>query len=162
LQTEDYARAILAADPETTEEQLEEVVAARLERQAILNKPVPPTLWVLLDEAVLHRLIGSRKVMYDQLLALADASCRSNVTVQIVPAEVGAHAGLLGAFIVAEFDSAPGTVYMESPDRGQTTELPSVVRRLSLTFDTLRADALPRGASRDLIGKVAEERWATP
>jgi hypothetical protein len=78
-----------------------------------------------------------------------------------MPAEVGAHAGLLGAFIVAGFDSSPSTVYMESPDQGQTTELPSVVRRLSLTFDTLRADALPRGASRDLVGKVAEERWAT-
>ena len=111
---------------------------------------------------MLHRLIGSRKIMYDQLLHLADTSCRSNITVQIVPAEIGAHAGLLGAFIVASFDNAPGTVYMESPDQGQTTELPSVVGRLSLTFDTLRADALPRGASRDLIGKVAEERWATP
>jgi Domain of unknown function (DUF5753) len=54
-------------------------------------------------------------------------------------------------------DNAAGTVYMESPDQGQTTEVPSVVRRLSRTFDTLRADALPRGASRDLIGKVAEE-----
>ena len=108
LQTADYARAILAADPETTEDQLGELVAARLERQAILDKPVPPTLWVLLDEAVLHRLIGSRKIMYDQLLELADASCRSNITVQIVPAEVGAHAGLLGAFIVAGFDNCTG------------------------------------------------------
>jgi transcriptional regulator with XRE-family HTH domain len=162
LQTAEYARAILSADPETTEEQLDELVAARVERQGILDRTHPPTLWVVLDEAVLHRLIGSRKVMYDQLLHLADTSCRSNITVQIVPAQIGAHAGLLGGFAIASFDSAPGTVYMESPDQGQTTELPSVVRRLSLTFDTLRADALPRGASRDLIGKVAEERWATP
>jgi transcriptional regulator with XRE-family HTH domain len=161
LQTADYARAILAADPETTDDQLEELVAARLKRQEILDKPTPPALWVVLDEAVLHRLIGSRKIMYDQLLALADSSCRSNITVQVVPAEIGAHAGLLGAFIVASFDSSPSTVYMESPDQGQIAEVPSVVRRLSVTFDTLRADALPRGASRDLIGKVAEERWAT-
>jgi transcriptional regulator with XRE-family HTH domain len=161
LQTADYARAILGADPETTEDQLAELVEARLGRQAILDRPAPPALWAVLDEAVLHRLIGSRKVMYDQLLALADASCRPNIAVQIVPAEVGAHAGLLGGFAIAGFDNAPSTVYMESPDQGQTTELPSVVRRLSLTFDTLRADALPRGASRDLIGKVAEERWAT-
>ena len=157
----EYARAILAADPEPTEDQLTDLVTARPERQAVLDKPIPPTLWVL-DEVVLHRLIGSRKVMYDQLLALADASCRSNITVQSVPTEVGAHAGLLGAFIVADFDNEPSTVYMESPEQGQTTQLPSVVRRLGRTFDTLRADALPRGASRDLIGKVAEERWATP
>ena len=78
-----------------------------------------------------------------------------------MPAEVGAHAGLLGAFAIASFDNAPGTVYMESPDEGQTTEMPSVVGRLCVTFDTLRAEAIPRGASRDLIGKVAEEQWAT-
>jgi hypothetical protein len=161
LQTADYAKAILAADPETNDDQLEELVAARLERQAIFDRAEPPTFWAVLDEAVLYRLIGSRKIMNDQLLHLADTSCRSNITVQIVPAEIGAHAGLLGGFAIATFGNAAGTVYMESPDQGQTTEVPSVVRRLSLTFDTLRADALPRGASRDLIGKVAEERWAT-
>jgi transcriptional regulator with XRE-family HTH domain len=161
LQTADYSRAILAADPETAEDQLDELVSARLERQTIFDRADPPTLCAVLDEAVLHRLIGTRKVMYDQLLHLADTSCRSNITVQIVPAEVGAHCGLLGGFAIASFGNAAGTVYMESPDQGQTTEAPSVVRRLSRTFDTLRADALPRGASRDLIGKVAEERWAT-
>jgi transcriptional regulator with XRE-family HTH domain len=162
LQTADYARAILAADPETTEDQLEELVAARMERQAIFDRPDPPAFWALVDESVLHRMIGSHKIMYNQLLALADASCRKNITVQIVPGEIGAHAGLLGGFAIATSDNAGGTVYMESPDQGLTIKVPSVVRRLSLVFDTLRADALPRGASRDLIGKVAEQKWATP
>ena len=159
VQTADYARAILAAGPDTTEDELEQLVSARIERQAIFDRPKPPKLWVVLDEAVLHRLIGSRKIMYDQLLCLADTSCRPSITVQVVPAGVGAHAGLLGGFAIASVDSAPGSVYMESPDQGQTTEKPSVVGKLSLTFDTLRAEALPRGASRDLIGKIAEERW---
>jgi transcriptional regulator with XRE-family HTH domain len=161
LQTAEYARAILAAEPGTAEDQLDELVSARLERQSILDRPKPPALWVVLDEHVLHRLIGSRKIMYNQLLSLADTSCRPNITVQVVPAGIGAHAGLLGGFAIASVNGAPGTVYMESPDQGQTTELPSVVGKLSLTFGTLRADALPRGASRDLIGKVAEEQWAT-
>jgi transcriptional regulator with XRE-family HTH domain len=159
LQTADYARAILAAGPDTTEDELEELVGARIERQSIFDRPRPPKLWAVLDEAVLHRLIGSRKIMYDQLQYLADTSCHPSITVQIVPAGVGAHAGLLGGFAIASFDSTPDTVYMESPDQGQTTEKPSVVGKLSLTFSTLRADALPRGASRELIGKVAEERW---
>lgn len=159
LQTADYAQAILAAGPDTTEDELEELVSARIERQTIFDRPKPPKLWAVLDEEVLHRLIGSRKIMYDQLLHLADTSCRPSITVQVVPAGVGAHAGLLGGFAIASVDSAPGSVYMESPDQGQTTEKPSVVGKLSLTFDTLRAEALPRGASRDLIGKIAEERW---
>jgi hypothetical protein len=76
-----------------------------------------------------------------------------------VPAGIGTHAGLLGGFAIASFDNGPSTVYMESPDQGQTTELPTVVRKLSLTFGTLSADALPRGASLDLMRKVAEEQW---
>jgi transcriptional regulator with XRE-family HTH domain len=159
LQTAEYARAILAAGPDTAEDELEDLVRARIERQAIFDRPRPPKFWVVVDEAVLHRLIGSRKVMYDQLLHLADTSCHPSITVQVVPAEVGAHAGLLGGFAIASVDGAPGTVYMESPDQGQTSEKPSVVGKLSLTFGTLRADALPRAASRDLIGKIAEERW---
>ncbi|MGI8448928.1 MAG: DUF5753 domain-containing protein [Streptosporangiaceae bacterium] len=108
-----------------------------MERQAILDRPSPPTLWVVLDEAVLHRLIGSRAIMCDQLQHLFDISCRSNLTVQIVPGSMGAHAGLLGGFAIAGFDNAASTVYLESPDHGQTTQLPSMVARLSLTFDTL-------------------------
>ena len=159
LQTADYARAILAAGPDTAEDELEQLVSARIERQAIFDRANPPKLWAVMDEAALHRLIGSHKIMYDQLLHLADTSCHPSITVQIVPAGIGAHAGLLGGFAIASFGSAPGTVYMESPDQGQTTGKPSVVGKLSLTFGTLRADALPRGASRDLIGKIAEERW---
>lgn len=159
LQTANYARAILNAGPEATEDQLEDLVSARIERQGILDRPRPPELWVVLDEAVLHRLIGSRKIMYDQLVHLADTSCRSNITVQIVPAEVGAHAGLLGAFIVAGFDTAPSILYAETAVEGQTIEKPALVGRAALAFDRLRAEALPRGASRDLIGKVAEEQW---
>jgi hypothetical protein len=76
----------------------------------------PPKLWAMMDEAVLHRLIGSRKIMHDQLLQLADMSCRPSVTLQVVPAGIGAHAGLLGGFAIASAGSPTDTVYMESPE----------------------------------------------
>jgi hypothetical protein len=163
LQTADYARALFRSwqSASTSDEELEELVSARIERQGILDRPKPPELWVVLDEAVLYRLIGSRKIVYEQLLHLADASCRANITVQVVPGEAGAHAGLLGAFIVAGFESAPSIVYAETAVEGQTIEKPALVSKAALAFDRLRAEALPRGASRDLIGKVAEERWAS-
>ena len=50
-----------------------------------------------------------------------------------------------------------GIVYFESLDEGQTIRDPATVAKIILTFDTLRSEALPRGASRDLIVKVAEE-----
>jgi transcriptional regulator with XRE-family HTH domain len=161
LQTADYARALFRAwqSASTTDDELEELVTARIERQEILDRPRPPELWVVLDEAVLHRHIGSRKIMHDQLAQVADMSCRPGITVQVVPAEVGAHAGLLGAFIVAGFDGSPSTLYAETAVEGQTIEKPALVSKAALAFDQLRAEALPRGASRDLIGKVAEERW---
>ena len=159
LQTADYARAILRVGPDTTEDMLEELVSARLERQAILDRPKPPELWVLIDEMVLRRLIGSRKIMHDQLLHLADASCRPNVTVQVVPAEVGAHAGLLGAFIVAALDDGLSVLYAETAVEAQTIERSALVKKAALAYDRLRSEALPHRSSRDLIGKVAEERW---
>lgn len=160
VHTADYARALFEAWRSAgSDDELDQLVGARMERQAILERPRPPALWVILDEGVLHRRIGSGKIMQAQLAHLAGMSGRPNITIQVVPGEVGAHVGLLGGFAIASADSAPGTVYMESPDQGQTTELPSVVAKVSETFDTLRAEALPRGASRDLIRRVAEERW---
>jgi hypothetical protein len=79
----------------------------------------------------------------------------------VVPTEVGAHVGLLGAFFIGSFENAPGIVYLESPDQGQTTERPAAVAKISEIFDMVRAEALPRGASRELIEKVAEEQWTT-
>jgi transcriptional regulator with XRE-family HTH domain len=127
LQTPDYARAILGGRPDPMEDELEQMVAARIERQAVLDRPRPPTLWVVLDE--------------------------------VVPARVGAHAGLLGAFIIAGFSGALDIVYLETSADGQVSDKSSVVAQVTLRFDTLRAVALPRDDSRGLIVKVADGRW---
>jgi len=159
-QTADYARALFEAWRLADGGELDQLVSGRMERQSIFEGPDPPSLWVIVDEGVLRRRIGSEKIMHDQLAHLADMADRAKVTIQVVPGEVGAHVGLLGAFAIASVDAA-GIVYMESPDQGQTTETPSVVAKVSATFDTLRAEALPRGPSRDLIRRVAEEQWTS-
>jgi transcriptional regulator with XRE-family HTH domain len=160
LQTLDYARALfLAWHSSDSDDELDQLVNARIERQSIFQRPKPTSLWAVLDEGVLRRRVGSEKIMRDQLLHLMDVSERSKITIQVVPADVGAHVGLLGAFSIASFESAPGIVYMESPDEGRTTEKSSVVAKIAETFDMLRAEALPRGASRALIRKVVEEQW---
>ncbi len=158
VQTADYARSLFEAWRLADEDDLEQLVTGRMDRQRIFERPDPPSLWVIIDETVLHRRIGSEKVMYDQLTHLTRVAERARTTVQVIPADVGAHVGLLGAFAVATIDGA-GSVYMESPDQGQTTSAPAVVAKVSAAFDSLRAEALPRRASRELIMKVAEERW---
>lgn len=159
LQTEDYARAILAAGPGINGDDLEDRVAGRMERQSVLERRDPPQLWCVLDEAVLHRSVGGAKVMRAQLEHLADLAGRLRTTVQVIPASAGAHAGLLGAFIIADLDGSPSMVYLETSAEGPDTDSPAVLAHVMLRFDTLRAEALPKAASRDLIMKVAEDRW---
>ncbi len=160
LQTSDYARAVLATVPNIAPDDLDERVAARLARQAILDRDDPPLLWAVLDEAVLHRPIGDDpKVMRGQLLHLADMAARRNVTIEIIPYTAGGHIGLLGAFVLADFGDAPSVAYLETAADGQTVEDASTVAAVVLKFDTLRSEALPRRASRELIMKVAEDAW---
>src|SRR5258708_242930 len=71
LQTEQYARAILTVEPGVTDDQVSERLAARLARQAVLTRDDPPAAWFLVDEAVLHRCVGSAHVMAAQLAHLA-------------------------------------------------------------------------------------------
>ncbi|MGH3194043.1 MAG: helix-turn-helix domain-containing protein [Streptosporangiaceae bacterium] len=158
LQTEDYARAILSARPDGNLDDLDERVAARLARQAVLDRPDAPQLWCVLDEGVLHRAIGGSKIMRSQLYRLAEVAEHPKTTIQVIPAG-GAHAGLLGGFIIADLDGRPSMAYLETAAQGQITDSPSVTAHVALSFDRLRAEALPWAASRDLIRKVAEERW---
>lgn len=132
LQTPEYARALfLAWQGADSDDQLDQLVSARVERQVIFQRPSPPSLWAVLDEGVLRRSVGSPKVMHDQLMHLLAVSQRSTIRVQVVSADVGADVGLLGAFSLAAFENAPGIVYLESPDQGQTTERPAVVAKIS-------------------------------
>jgi hypothetical protein len=97
--------------------------------------------------------------MRAQLEHLVNLAGRPRTTVQVIPASAGAHAGLLGAFIIADVDGSPSMVYLETSAEGQDTDSPTVLAHVTLRFDTLRAEALPRAASRDLIMKVAEDIW---
>ena len=79
LQTETYARAILAVNPGVTDDQVSERLAARLARQAVLTRDDPPAAWFLVDEATLRRCVGSPDVMAAQLAHLAGlARCRTS------------------------------------------------------------------------------------
>jgi transcriptional regulator with XRE-family HTH domain len=154
LQTAEYARALYLATG-LDEEAAEEHVTVRLERQAVLDRPRPPHVVAVLDEPVLHRMIGSPQVMADQLTHLADLYERTNVSIQIVPSGTGANAGLSGAFDLASGDGAPEVLRMEAVE-DVTAETRSLVRKAANIFDRVRADALPRAASRKLILEAAE------
>jgi transcriptional regulator with XRE-family HTH domain len=94
LQTTDYALAVLRElRPRDTEEQLQRVVDLRMQRQRLLDQEPPLDLWLILDEGAIRRNVGGSAVMRRQLEHLVQASRWSNVTLQILSFESGAHAG---------------------------------------------------------------------
>jgi transcriptional regulator with XRE-family HTH domain len=157
LQTEDYARAVLETHPNTTSTRVDERLAARLARQAVLDREDPPVFWVLLDEAVLRREIGSAMIMRKQLLHVVQMARRPNVTVQVI-AGMGAHPGLSGAFGIAEMSDRHTIVYLETVGNGQTVEDPGTAADVELLFDTLRTEACKGTESLAMIESAAD-RW---
>ena len=160
LQTTDYAVAVLRElRPKDTEEQAARVVDLRMHRQRLLEQDPPLDLWLILDESTIRRNIGGSKVMRPQLEHLIRASQWSNVTLQILHFEAGAHAGLIGPFSILEFpehgdcdvaytESVGGMIYMEKERE---------VRACAEAFDRLRAAALSPVASVELIEKVMRD-----
>ncbi|MFD7429785.1 helix-turn-helix transcriptional regulator [Streptomyces sp. NPDC059818] len=156
LQTEDYARAVLATG---MPDDLESVLAARMERQRILERDRPPLAWAILDEAVLHRLIGGHEVMRAQLARLLDFTTNRWMRIQVLPFVAGEHASLEGSFTTMRFDDDPDIIYTEDIISGHMTASPDMVREASLRYAHLQAAALSVEESAALIARVMKERY---
>jgi hypothetical protein len=159
LQTEDYARAILATHPNATGEQVEDRVKARLSRQNVLDREITPMVMFLLDEAVLQRQVGTPGVMRAQFTHLIATSGRPNVSVQVLAATP--HVGLQGAFTLAEIADAPDRAFIEDVTDGRVVEDPTLVSAVKVRFRHLQTEAMTATASRELIERLAEELWKT-
>ncbi|MCX5212889.1 helix-turn-helix transcriptional regulator [Kitasatospora sp. NBC_00240] len=156
LQTEDYARAILAAR-RLDEEAVAEQVAARLQRQNILDGTNPPELWVVLDENVLRRRPAGAEMMRAQLESLITAADRPRTVIQVIPLSAGIHAGVGGPFATLTLDEGPSVVYVDGFLQGQILADPTQVKAAARAYDLLTAVALPPDASIELIAAAAKE-----
>ncbi|WP_307082486.1 helix-turn-helix domain-containing protein [Streptomyces canus] len=158
LQTEEYARAVLSVGLTLgSEEQLEERVAVRMGRQKRLRTPDRPELWVVLDEAVLRRPVGGQAVMREQLERLLEPLRGRHITVQVLPFDQGEHDVMGGSLTVLTMPDGTEIAYTEGAHYGQLIEDPDEVKRYSLAYDRLRAEALPPLMSFDMIRSVLED-----
>ena len=160
LQTTDYAVAVLRElRPRDSEEQIERVVDLRMERQRLLEQDPPLDLWLIMDEGAIRRNIGGSAVMRNQLEHLIQASRWTNVTLQILAFEAGAHAGLIGPFSILEFPDRTDSdvAYTESVGGMIYLEKDREVRACAEAFDRMRAAALSPGASVELIQRVSRD-----
>jgi transcriptional regulator with XRE-family HTH domain len=160
LQTTDYAAAVLRElRPRDSAEQVARGVDLRMQRQRLLDSDPPLDLWLILDEGAIRRNIGGAKVMRPQLEHLIQASRWSNVTLQVLGFETGAHAGLVGPFSILQFPERGDSevAYTESVGGMIYLEKEREVRACAEAFDRMRAAALSPAASIELILQVQEE-----
>ncbi|MFF4602110.1 Scr1 family TA system antitoxin-like transcriptional regulator [Streptomyces sp. NPDC001339] len=164
LQTENYARAMLAP---VRPDNLDDLVAARMTRQAIFERAAPPRTWFIVDEQALRRKIGGPDVMAEQLERLLTASHEPRIVIQVVPDTIAAHPGLAGPFTLLTFDQGkdPKTgdrkpphdvLYVDAFSQGRTALDTTEVTAATHAYDLLRSYALSPEDSAALIGDHLE------
>jgi transcriptional regulator with XRE-family HTH domain len=156
LHTADYARANHESSmPRLDPGQIDRQIEAKLTRQRILTQADPPSFAVVLDEAALHRMVGGRRVMAAQLARILDMSALPNVTVQVLPYEVGAHPALESNFTILQLpDPTPGVVFVEGLIGSTYLERAEDLKRYHDIFGELQSIALDPKDTADMIAKL--------
>ena len=158
LQTPDYARELhRAGRPGDTSEEIESLVTTRMERKALLTQANGPTVWVLVDEPVLRRPVGSSKIMRDQLEQLLEATDHPKISLQIIPFDTGAHAGLTCCFSLLALPGGVSVVYAEDLTGGRFIERPEDVDHWATCYESIKSSALPVKQSVDLLCRIMKE-----
>jgi transcriptional regulator with XRE-family HTH domain len=158
LQTEDYARALIRSGrPKDSSDEIDRLVAARMERQEIVRNRSLPLLWCVLDESVLRHTVGGPAVMREQLDRLLEAGDTPGIVVQVLPFAADNHAGADGPISVYEFAESPSVCYTECYGGGRVLEGKAEVSDLMTVISLIRASALPTRDSREMTRRIRRE-----
>ncbi|MFI1094247.1 helix-turn-helix domain-containing protein [Streptomyces sp. NPDC020917] len=161
LQTPDYAGAVLRAGlPHATADEIERLVALRVERQSLLTRAEgAPLLWVVMDETVLRRPIGGRTVMREQLGALIEATELPNVQLQVIPFTAGPHPAMYGPFHIFRFQlrELPDIAYSESLVGGVYFDERDDVSTFLEALDRMCAQAAPAHSTKAILDGMRKE-----
>jgi len=158
FQTRKYANAILAVNPETTEDIVKDMLEARLQRQQILYRqgtPPPPRIHAILDEHVLHRGIIPPAGMAEQLQHLVRLARMPRISIQVFPGN-RAHPGH-GGFIIAETPQHPAIVYIDGVLDGRVVESADTAERMDVVFRALQMEAYSGTVSLAKLEEAAQQ-----
>jgi len=161
LQTPEYARAIMLANPAMiSPDKLENFISIRQARQARLEQGTDARFDAVIWEAALTTTIGSDEIQRGQLARLLELMDRPNISVQILPLEAGDQASMCGSFVTFSFGSerSVSTVFVENLTSSQYLEEDQELRGYTLVFDALRSAALSPAASATRIRQRLEQR----
>jgi transcriptional regulator with XRE-family HTH domain len=166
LQIRDYAWAAIQPwrkmipGPRDTDRRVE----ARLLRQQVLTRDPPLELSVVIDESVLHRRIGTRAVMRQQLEHLVQASELPNVEVRVhrldddVPFTAGAFSYM--QFPRVHDVPSPDLVSVEYLEGTYYLEYEEQTYQYRVAFEHLVSRSLDPAQSRSIISTAKNEAWS--
>ncbi len=154
LQTPDYARALLTAS-EIRPAEADARLVVRLERQRILSRREPVRLQAIISELAIREVVGDEDIMSDQIDHLLASTATSNISVRVVPADVGYHQGKLGMFTLFNFATDPSIVYIEHHHASAFINEPDATASYRKLVKVLQDKALAEEASQALLREAA-------
>jgi transcriptional regulator with XRE-family HTH domain len=161
FQTPEYARAVIRSGwTDLLDDEVELLVETRMRRQEVLTRTdgQPLEVWSVMDEAVLRRKVGGRPVMHAQIEKLLKAAELPNVTLLVMPDELGVHAGLAGSLAILQFEAGTRpVVYIEGHAGNLYLERGDDLRRCQSIMNHILASAPSPGQSLALIQQISEE-----
>jgi hypothetical protein len=156
LQTDAYAREVLALGGYKGKE-LDQQVAARTGRRMLLKGQDAPPFRALIAETVLRTPLRDAGAWREQLDYLLEASERPDIILQVLPDSSGLH-GLVGtAVMFLRLTDGTTVAYTENAYRGELIEENAAVERLQRAYDAMRDQALNPAESRKFILRMLEE-----
>ncbi|MFI9415843.1 helix-turn-helix domain-containing protein [Streptomyces werraensis] len=158
LQTPEYARVLYGMRrPPYSEEQVDELVVARLARQRVLDEQPAPVFSFVQEEVTLRRPLGGRMVMRKQLEHLLEVGRRRNVEIQVLPTQREDHAGLAGALQLLRLKDGHTVGHVEVQLLNRLISDPREIQILEIRYGIIRAQALTPRESLAFIEKVLGE-----
>ncbi|NHD16381.1 MULTISPECIES: Scr1 family TA system antitoxin-like transcriptional regulator [unclassified Actinopolyspora] len=165
LQTAEYSATLLRSSREGfTAPEISDRVAVTSKRQQRLLGTDPLELWAVLDEAALRRRVGGSRLMRGQLEHLVLMSYRRNVTVQVLPFDVGAHPFLGERVTVFSFreNTDQQVVHTGGPPNSRFLDKSGETEPYLTAFEQVCSMALPPKESTMLISRIADEQPCRP
>ncbi len=158
LQTPEYARALYRMRrPPYTDEQVDELVEARLVRQRVFAEQPAPMFNFVQEEVTLRRPLGGKMVMRKQLEHLLEVGRRRNVEIQVLPTDREDHAGLAGALQLLRLKEGLTVGHVEVQLLNRLISDPKEIQILEIRYGIIRAQALTPRESLAFIEKVLGE-----
>ncbi|MFJ5104890.1 Scr1 family TA system antitoxin-like transcriptional regulator [Streptomyces sp. NPDC088554] len=155
LQTKNYAREVFRSKvPVLSEEEINSQVSARMERQEILRRSVPPMASFIISEAILLDRLGGDEVHKETLRHLRTCADLPGIALQVMPLGRQSHAGLNGPFILLETPDHQHLGYTETQRGSQIVSDPDEVSILAQKYAMLRTQALNSEDTKDLLDRL--------